>query len=72
MLHNTISPDMVMLFPGKFLPYEVIFIFSPPISVEQASILDYLGFLFCFDVISVGNQMLPLSIDITEDWSTLV
>ncbi len=30
------------------LPSDMIFNFSPPISVEQASILDHLGFLFCF------------------------
>ncbi len=41
-------------------------------SVEQASILDHLGFLFsfCWDI--SGKQTLPLSIDITGDWSRLI
>ncbi len=38
------------------LPSDVIFNFSPPMSVEQASILDHLGFLFSFSWGISGKQ----------------
>ncbi len=50
------------------LPSNVIFNFSPPVSVEQASILDHLGFLCLFrcGISDSGKQMWLLSIDIEE------
>ncbi len=38
------------------LPTDVIFNFSPPICVEQASMLDHLGFHFCFAGVLVANK----------------
>ncbi len=38
------------------LPSDVIFNFSLPISVEHTSILDHLGFLFCFAVVSLVSK----------------